>query len=208
MGSLFDWSTTAGSNTTVDGINVNTGMSPGNVDNAFRSIMALIRNSFSATLQNFLAGVSALPISSGGTGSSTAADARTALGLGSAATESTVPVAKGGTGATTAAAAFANIAVAASSLSGNGYIKLQNGLILQWGSVSTVAGEGAQNISFPIAFPTQCFTAVATLKGNSSAGNDMWLQVTGFNTTTLNTFYQAASSGNSGYGAYWIAVGN
>lgn len=52
---------------------------------------------------------SILPITLGGTGASTAAGARTNLGLGSVATENTVPVAKGGTGATTASAARTNL---------------------------------------------------------------------------------------------------
>lgn len=52
---------------------------------------------------------SILPLTLGGTGASTAAGARTNLGLGSVATENTVPVAKGGTGATTATAARTNL---------------------------------------------------------------------------------------------------
>ena len=115
MASIFDFSSTAGSNTTVDGVNISDGMSAKNVDNAIRSLMAIIRQTFSSTLQSFLSGASALGISSGGTGATTAADARTNLGLGSAATESTVPVAKGGTGATTAAGARTNLGAAAST---------------------------------------------------------------------------------------------
>jgi hypothetical protein len=80
MASLFDWSSTASSNTTLDGINVNTGMSPANVDNAIRSLMALVRNSFVSTLQNFLAGTAALPIANGGTAATDAATALANLG--------------------------------------------------------------------------------------------------------------------------------
>lgn len=79
IASLFDWSATAASNTSVDGIGINTGMSPGNVDNALRSIMALIRNTFAAALTNFLAGSAALPVANGGTGAITAPAALTAL---------------------------------------------------------------------------------------------------------------------------------
>lgn len=80
MASLFDWSSTASSNTSVDSININTGMSPANVDNALRSIMALVRSTFSSALQSFLAGSSALPVANGGTGATSAATALTALG--------------------------------------------------------------------------------------------------------------------------------
>jgi hypothetical protein len=77
---IFDWSTTAASNTTVDGIDINTGMDPGLVDNALRSLMRIVRNSFSSALQTFLAGTSALPIANGGTAATDAASALTSLG--------------------------------------------------------------------------------------------------------------------------------
>lgn len=80
MPSLFEWSSTASSNTSCDGVNINTGMSPANVDNALRSIMALIRSSFASALQNFLAGSAALPIANGGTGGTTPDSALAALG--------------------------------------------------------------------------------------------------------------------------------
>lgn len=56
----------------------------------------------------------ALPISSGGTGATTAADARNALGLGN--TTGAVPIANGGTGATTAANARTNLGITLANL--------------------------------------------------------------------------------------------
>lgn len=53
----------------------------------------------------------ALSVASGGTGATTAAQARTNLGIGSAATYNTVPVANGGTGATSDTAARVNLKV-------------------------------------------------------------------------------------------------
>lgn len=71
MPSIFDWSSTASSNTSVDGIDTNTNMSVSNVDNAFRSVMAVIRSTFSSGLQNFLAGSAGLGVANGGTGATT-----------------------------------------------------------------------------------------------------------------------------------------
>lgn len=82
MSSLFDWSATPGSNTTVDGVSIAEGMNPGLVNNAMRSIMALIRASFSSLLQTFLADPASNPlaVAYGGTAAATVADARTSLG--------------------------------------------------------------------------------------------------------------------------------
>lgn len=82
MADIFDWSPTAGSNVTVDGVNIASGMPVGNTDNALRTIMAVVRQSFSSTLRTFLSGSAPLPVASGGTGSTTTANARTALELG------------------------------------------------------------------------------------------------------------------------------
>lgn len=83
MPGIFDWSATPSSNTTVDSINIAEGCPAGNVNNAMRSIMALVRQSFSSTLANFFAGTSALAVANGGTGATDAAGARTALGAAS-----------------------------------------------------------------------------------------------------------------------------
>ena len=87
MASIFDWLPTASSNTNCDGINTAPGMPVDNTDNVFRAMMAIIRQSFSSTLKNFLAGSVALPVTSGGTGGATAEEARVGLGLGGMATQ-------------------------------------------------------------------------------------------------------------------------
>jgi hypothetical protein len=150
----------------VDGINISTGMDVGNVDNALRSIMAGVRNSFSATLESFLNGGSALALSSGGTGATTAADARSNLGLSSLATATTAPIANGGTGATTAAGAFTNIAISAVSLASPGYIKFINNLTVQWGSGSVGA------VSFPVSMPTAAGTVVISPRAGPSDSDE------------------------------------
>jgi len=80
MPSLFDWSTTAASNVTVDGLNIAEGCPAANVNNGMRSIMALVRASFATGLQTFLDGTAALPVANGGTGGTTGGAARTGIG--------------------------------------------------------------------------------------------------------------------------------
>ena len=120
-----------------------------------------------------------LPITRGGTGQTTAAGVRNALGLGN--TTGAVPVANGGTGANTVAAAVkallgsssigsstkplyydgAALKACADSIGGggivaqlleqNGYVKFANGLILQWGYSKSCT------VKFPLRFPSQVF---------------------------------------------------
>jgi hypothetical protein len=80
MAGIFAWSTSAGSNTSVGGVSIPTGMSPANVDNALRAIAAEVRVSFHADLETFLNGTAALPVANGGTGATSAATGLAALG--------------------------------------------------------------------------------------------------------------------------------
>jgi hypothetical protein len=81
MAGIFAFSSSAGSNTTIGGVGIATGMSPANVDNALRQIPAEIRVSFSDdTLETFFNGTAPLALAKGGTGSATASGARTNLG--------------------------------------------------------------------------------------------------------------------------------
>lgn len=91
---IFDWSTVAASNTAVDGVDINTGMSPAGVDNAFRALMRIVRNSFATALQSFLAGTAALPIANGGTGATSAGAALTGLGALASTYQDIVPITK------------------------------------------------------------------------------------------------------------------
>ena len=73
---ISEYDSTASANTDIDSINIDEGCAPSGINNAIREVMA--------HLKDFQAGLSGdtLPIASGGTGSTTAGGARTALGAG------------------------------------------------------------------------------------------------------------------------------
>lgn len=109
-----------------------------------------------------------------------------------------LPVSEGGTGASTAAAAFANIAVSASSLVSPGYIKLTNGLILQWGFTTFVASASAA-VLFPIAFPVAAFNVFLT-----TGSNAFFPYIAAGPTTTGFTYGMSGATSITGY---WFAIG-
>jgi hypothetical protein len=142
-------------------------------------------------------------VANGGTGASTAANARTNLGLGALATLSTAPIANGGTGATTAATAFDAIVAVASSLGSPGYIQLQNGLYIIWGS-AFAAANGSTSVSYPSGVNLTSFSiAVCSGVGElSTTAQDNYVAVSSCSTTGF-TIWNANIFTN----AFYIAIG-
>lgn len=94
-----------------------------------------------------------------------------------------------------------------SSLNFNGYTKLPNGLIMQWGQVN-VAADSIAGVTFPIAFPSACvhFNWMQRLDG----GYDSVVQAS----TGMQAFYALSNTGciilngdNKTAPAYWFAIG-
>lgn len=200
MASIFDWSPTAGSNGNVDGINIAQGMDAGLVDNAMRAIMAIIRQTFSSTLQTFLSGASALGISSGGTGATTAAAARSNL-IGSGATAATNLGL--GTAALKAESFFA--AALTGSLAAKGRIDLPVGsdtLRVCWGSKDV-----APNAITTDTFQASITTVYGTYMGGGAAdvGDTSNLYVLPNNSSSVTLVNGSDGGGNKTI--YWIAVG-
>jgi hypothetical protein len=72
---ISEYSATPADNTDISNINIAEGCSPANVNNAIRSLMAQIKDLQAGTSGD------TIPLTAGGTGSTTASAARTALGL-------------------------------------------------------------------------------------------------------------------------------
>jgi len=79
---ISEYNATAGSNTDVDGININEGCSPAGINNAIREVMAHLKDFQAGNVSG-----NALAVASGGTGGETASSARTNLGLGTISTQ-------------------------------------------------------------------------------------------------------------------------
>lgn len=85
------------------------------------------------------------------------------------------------------------------SLAANGYQKLPNGLIIQWGTRDIP--NGTFSVTLPITFPTACQNVSATQADASNTGATGFY-VRSFTTSTLNFFSNGAKTA-----VYWVAIG-
>ena len=84
------------------------------------------------------------------------------------------------------------------SLSGSGYQKLPSGLIIQWGT--GVAASAGAAFTFPLTFPTACYSFSVSNNGGTSGYN--WL-TTSLPSTTGGTMQSSTASNSYSY----IAIG-
>lgn len=143
-----------------------------------------------------------------------ASSARTNLGLGSMAT-------KVDTDYLTAAAVVAgyvnksgdtmtgDLNLPGISKNPNGYTKLPNGMIFQWGLSASISADGRTIVTFPIAFPTACLGAVSTPKYDVTTGqlNDITSSTVGvFTTTSMQVCLDSLNVANVRQ-IHWFAIG-
>lgn len=176
---VSEWSATPADNTDVGGIDINEGCAPSGINNAIRDVMAQIKDmQTGADGDNFVVGGNLtvtgtttlstdLPIASGGTGASTATDARTNLGLGSIATQASssvtitggsitgitdLAVADGGTGSSTLTANAVLLGNGTSALQSvspgsSGNVLTSNGTTWVSGTAGIGSGQTWQDVT-------------------------------------------------------------
>ena len=97
----------------------------------------------------------------------------------------------------------------------NGYLKLPNGLILQWGKVASGwPGEGPYTVTFPIAFPNKCLNTQVTVWSEGRVGSvnlDVTIPVGTVRPASFDALFNVigfqGSSAADLKGFYWFAIG-
>jgi hypothetical protein len=84
----------------------------------------------------------------------------------------------------------------------NGFTFLPNGILLQWGW--RAANSTSAFISFPVSFPTTCFSVVAVSNTGASGNKTFVPGITQQNTSGCTILTSNATASN----VHWIAVGN
>ena len=94
-----------------------------------------------------------------------------------------------------------------SSIAQNGYMKLSNGLILQWGSIAGTFTAGADNsVTYPVAFPNATLNLVGANSDVAAQGS----AVVGFNYSPAPgpTGFKFRTSVTGQNRLNWLAIGN
>lgn len=90
--------------------------------------------------------------------------------------------------------------IVAASLTQNGWVKFNNGLILQWGKA---VGTNVSVVNFPITFTSTQYVGYLTRTASGNSGNNTVI-VRNITTTQL---YGEFAYGGSDKGVYWLVIG-
>lgn len=94
-----------------------------------------------------------------------------------------------------------DLKLGSSALTGTGYSKLPNGLLMQWGALTSCEPNTTHTINFPKAFPKQCFNIQLTFAGSTGQA-----PAPAFNTLTSSSFKVIHAAGGKAT-IYWSAIG-
>lgn len=106
----------------------------------------------------------------------------------------------------TQSTALTNLGFAGQSLTTNGYYKLPNGLIIQWGIFTTSSG-GYANITFPTAFTNALLSITGNINSNSASNWGVNFTVASKTTTTIPCAIVTPAGAYGANQISWIAIG-
>lgn len=96
----------------------------------------------------------------------------------------------------------------ASTISANGYVKLANGTIIQWGSISAVVDGSDTSVSFPLTFPNNVY-AISGFQTSSNRVAEASIGGWCLNNSTLTTSGFIVHNASTGTNTWsWLAIGN
>jgi hypothetical protein len=112
----------------------------------------------------------------------------------------------------TAAVTLSSLAAFGRSLSQDGYQKLPGGLILQWGraEAASAASSTATTVTFPLAFPSGCYIATASLSNYSNGAGIFGtssLMISNVGSASFVINRSNNGNGDSFKTYYWFAIG-
>ena len=96
--------------------------------------------------------------------------------------------------------------ISSNSLVNNGYVKFENGLVVQWGT-GTAGGEDGRRNSFNMTFPNRCFMVVASMSDSEGYCNAFNYDRSGFYLSATAPYLKAVVW-LDGAKVSWIAIGN
>jgi tail fiber protein gp53 len=92
-----------------------------------------------------------------------------------------------------------------------GFIQFPNGLIMQWGELTGILvgnGAGTNTVTFPTAFPNNCFAAyISEVKSSTTSTNILHISVEP-TTVSFLIIGQGGATPNFPTKAFWLAIGN
>lgn len=91
------------------------------------------------------------------------------------------------------------------SKQGNGYTKLSNGLVLQWGKSNAITQGSFVDVVLPIAYPNIALCAVSSAVGGGASTITTAMGATFLNKATLRLFAWGNVALSSG--AFWLTIG-
>ncbi|QCD44459.1 phage tail protein [Campylobacter mucosalis] len=91
--------------------------------------------------------------------------------------------------------------------SSTGYLKLSNGLIIQWGRGSGVSNEDRNYWTLPLAYPNSCLAAFISTEAPDSISSDSMFQIVTYSKTSISYRLNSFTGINGSYNPHFFTIG-